>query len=88
MLLKSLLFVFKHQDLQILGDKLNNMSNCHPHEVVDRGSEKQLQVGENLNYIIFSALKVEFHLLAGVSRDPQYYTDALNLISNICNSAD
>ena len=28
------------------------MSNFHPLEVVDRGSETQFQVGENLNYII------------------------------------
>ena len=27
------------------------MSNCHPLEVVGRGSETQLQVGENLNKI-------------------------------------
>ena len=27
------------------------MSNFHPLEVVDRGSETQLQVGENLNLI-------------------------------------
>ena len=26
-----------------------NMSNFQPHEVVDRGSETQLQVAENLN---------------------------------------
>ena len=29
------------------------MSNFHPLEVVARGSETQLQVGENLNYIIY-----------------------------------
>ena len=28
------------------------MSNFHPLEVVDRGSETQLQVGENSNYLI------------------------------------
>ena len=27
------------------------MSNCHPLEVVGRGSETQLQVGEKLNYL-------------------------------------
>ena len=27
------------------------MSNFHPLEVVGRGSEAQLQVGENLNYL-------------------------------------
>ena len=30
--------------------KQNNKSNFHPPEVVARGSETQLQVGENLNY--------------------------------------
>ena len=39
----------KHQDLQMFGVTLNNTSNFHPLEVVDRGSETQLQVGENLN---------------------------------------
>ena len=29
-----------------------NMSNFLPREVVDRGSETQIQVGENLNYLI------------------------------------
>ena len=28
------------------------ISNCHSLEVVGRGSETQLQVGENLNYLI------------------------------------
>ena len=28
------------------------MSNFYPFEIVGRGSETQLQVGENLNYII------------------------------------
>ena len=35
--------VFKQQDLQMLGIKLN-MSNFQPLEVVDGGSETQLQV--------------------------------------------
>ena len=29
------------------------MINFHPLEVVGRGSETQLQVGENLNFIIY-----------------------------------
>ena len=29
-----------------------DMSNCHPLEVVGRGSETQLQVGDKLNYLI------------------------------------
>ena len=37
------------------------MSNFHPLEVVGRGSETQLQVGENLNYLI-SALRVKLLL--------------------------
>ena len=50
--MKSLLFgtkcVFKHQDFQCL--KLKQISVIfHPIEVVDRGGETQLQVGENLN---------------------------------------
>ena len=42
--------VFKHQDLQENGLKFNNIINFHPLEVVGRGSETQLQVGEKLNY--------------------------------------
>ena len=30
------------------------MSNFHPLEIVDRGGQTQLQVGENLNYLILS----------------------------------
>ena len=37
--------VFKHQNLESIYLKLNNMSNFHSLEV----SETQLQVGENLN---------------------------------------
>ena len=39
--------MFKHQDL--FG--LKHMSNFHPIEVMGRGSETQLQVGEILNYL-------------------------------------
>ena len=44
----------EHQDLQMIGLKLNkiNMSNFYPLKVVGRGSETQLQVAENLNYFI------------------------------------
>ena len=45
-------YVFYHQDLQILDLKLNNMCNFHPLEVVGRGSETQLRVGENINYSV------------------------------------
>ena len=31
---------------------LNNVSNFQPLEVVGRGSETQLQVAENINYLI------------------------------------
>ena len=46
--------MFHHQDLQIAGLKLNkiNVSNFYPLEVVTCGSHVQLQVGENLNYLI------------------------------------
>ena len=40
---------FKIRDLQMFGLKLNKYENFfYPLEVVDRGSETQLQVGENL----------------------------------------
>ena len=35
-----------------LVSRLTNISNFHPLEVVGRGSETQLQVGENLDDII------------------------------------
>ena len=41
--------VSKHQDLQIVVPKLNKNDNFQPLDVVGRGSETQLQVGENLN---------------------------------------
>ena len=47
-----MIFLFKHQDLQMFAIKLTNTSNFYPLEVVGRGSETQLQVGENLNDII------------------------------------
>ena len=41
-------YVFKHHDLQMfLVSNLTNMSNFHPLEVVGRGSDAQIQVGEN-----------------------------------------
>ena len=39
--------MFKHEDLQRIDVKKTNMNDFHPLEVVDRGSETQLQVGEN-----------------------------------------
>ena len=40
----------KHQDLQMFVLKLDKyMCNFYPTDVVGRGSETQLQVGENLN---------------------------------------
>ena len=43
---------------------LNNMSNFHPLEVVGRGSETQLQVGENSHYISwrFGVKRLKFML--------------------------
>ena len=44
--------MFKHQHFQMFDLELNiHMSNFHPLEVVGRGSETQLHVGENLNCI-------------------------------------
>ena len=40
---------FKHQVSQMFDLKLKKMRNFHPFEVVGRGSETQLQMGENLN---------------------------------------
>ena len=49
-------WLFRNQDFQIFGPNKTNMSNFHPLEVVCRGSETQLQVGEN--YIcLFSSLR-------------------------------
>ena len=45
-------WVLKHEDLQMVRLKLNKYEYFHPIEVVGRGSETQLQVGENLNYLI------------------------------------
>ena len=42
--------MFKYQNRQMLG--LKHMGNFHPLEVLGRGSETQLQVGEKLNYLI------------------------------------
>ena len=44
------------------------MSNFHPLEVVGRGSETQLQVGENLNYLILRLKGEKKHLVP--SRPP------------------
>ena len=44
--------MLKHQYLQMFGLKLNKYENCHTLEVVGRGSETQLKVGGNLNYLI------------------------------------
>ena len=46
----SLLFVLSL--LCSLISNLTNMSHFHPLEFVSRGSETQIQVDENLNYLI------------------------------------
>ena len=47
-MLNQLLEVFRQQNLQIFGIKFNNIvSICYPIEVVLRGSDAQLRVGEN-----------------------------------------
>ena len=38
-------YVFKNQDVQMFGVKLNKYKYFHPLHVVGRGSETQLQVG-------------------------------------------
>ena len=50
-LLLRLKFVFKSQVLKCLVQNETNITNFHPLEVVGRGSETQLQVGENLNLL-------------------------------------
>ena len=42
----------KHQDLQMCGLNTNEKCSFHPYEVVGRGNETQLQIGENTNYVI------------------------------------
>ena len=41
------------QDLKTFDLHLSNLNNFHSLEIVDRVSETQLQVGENLNLIIW-----------------------------------
>ena len=43
--------MFKQQDLQMVAN-LTNISHFHPLDVVGRGTETQLQVDENFNYLI------------------------------------
>ena len=43
---------FKHQICKCFVVNLTNISNFHSLKVVGRGSETQLQVSENLNYLI------------------------------------
>ena len=50
--------MFNHQNLQMFYAKVKNISNFHPLEVVGRGSETQLQVGENI-FFYCSALWVK-----------------------------
>ena len=42
------------------------MSNCHSFEVVGRGSEQQLQVGGNLNYLTLR-LQIRIYLQIPIS---------------------
>ena len=43
--------MFKHHNLSLVTNE-TNMGIFHPLEVVGRGSETQLQVDENLSYLI------------------------------------
>ena len=55
--------MFTHQDLQMFGIKLNTyLVIFQPLEVVGRGSETQLQVGEKLNKTL---IKLKLDNLAG-----------------------
>ena len=47
MIINEMKSVFRHQDLKMFYRIITNMINFHPLEVVGRGSETQLQVGEN-----------------------------------------
>ena len=42
-----------NQDLQIFASNLTSISYFHPLEVVNCGSETQLQEGENYNFIMW-----------------------------------
>ena len=47
------------------------MGNFHPLDVVGRGSETQLQVGENLNYLIKSSrVKSNYILIVTIANCP------------------
>ena len=61
--------MFKHQDFQMFRLKLDKcvMCNFHPLEVVDRASETQLQMGENLNDITLVSFSTRPHSTNEVS---------------------
>ena len=68
-----------------------NMSIFQPHEVVGRGSETQLQVGENVRFLTLTLNLFKFSTLEGMSRyrDPQpqvveNYSYLFNLRASIC----
>ena len=44
--------MLKNQDFYMFGAKKSKYSNFHPLGIVDRGSETQLQVSENLKKMI------------------------------------
>ena len=44
--------MLRHHDLQMFGLNLNKYDYFYPLEVVGHGSETQLQMSENLNYLI------------------------------------
>ena len=48
--------MIKHQDLQMFVSKWTIMGHFRPLEVVGRGSETQLQVGENLNKVTWGVM--------------------------------
>ena len=52
--------MFKNQDLQMFGLKFGKYDYFSQLEVVDRGSETQLQVGENIYIVNFGATRVNY----------------------------
>ena len=57
------------------------MNKFHPLEVVGRGSETQLQVGENLNYLMerFNPFNPEFTIVIVIHYKPRIAVAILDL---------
>ena len=71
---KLRLEMVKHPDFRIIvWSQIKHMCNFDPLEVVGRGSETQLQVGENLNQISwsFNPFKSEFTIVIFIPYKPR-----------------